>query len=62
MAKLLGILKKETVDDMQRPSFTSCAGHRYSQCTVTVKGKRCNLGDREGLQVPCSLNVRSWTD
>ena len=33
----------------------------YSQCTATVEGKRCNLGDGEGLQVPCSLNVVEQT-
>ena len=53
MAKSLVILKKETVDDMQRPSFTSCAAIHIHNVQRQLKGKRCNLGDGEGLQVPC---------
>jgi hypothetical protein len=27
----------------------------YSSCTVIIKGKAVNLGDGEGMQVPCKL-------
>ena len=28
----------------------------YGSCDVLIKGKPVNLGDDDGMQVPCSLN------
>ena len=39
MTKSLGILKKETVDDMQRPSFTSCAAIHIHNVQRQLKGR-----------------------
>ena len=39
----------------------SCAATHIHNVQRPVKGKRCNLGDGEGLQVPCSLDVVGQT-
>ena len=33
-----------------------------SKCTVTVKGKAVNLGDGDGMQVPCRLKLEGDKD
>ena len=55
--KIVGHLKKRNSGRYAKTFFYFLRSDPYSQCTATVKGKRCNLGDGEGLQVPCSLNV-----
>ena len=35
--------------------FFLCANHGNTTCHVEVRGKRVNLCDGQGLQVPCSL-------
>lgn len=35
--------------------FFLCANHVNTTCHVEVRGKRVNLCDGQGLQVPCSL-------
>ena len=39
MVKSLGILKKDTVDEMQRPSFTSCAAIHIHNVQRQLKGR-----------------------
>ena len=37
----------------------------YGSCDVLIKGKLVNLGDSDGMQVPCSLNFtgrKKFTD
>lgn len=41
-------------------SFFLRANHENS-CSVEVKGKRVNLGDGEGLQIPCTLHFTGET-
>ena len=59
--KIVGHLKKGNSGRYAKTFFYFLHSDPYSQCTATVKGKRCNLGDGEGLQVPCSLNVVGQT-
>ena len=50
--KIVGHLKKGNSGRYAKTFFYFLCSDPYSQCTATVKGKRCNLGDGEGLQVP----------
>ena len=33
---------------------------RYAECKIIITGKKVNLGDEEGMQVPCLLNKDFW--
>ena len=34
--------------------------NEYSSCTDIIKGKLVNLGDGEGMQVPCELLITGY--
>ena len=34
----------------------------YPKCHAKVTGKKCNLGDGDGLQVPCILYISGQTE
>ena len=37
--------------------FSLLRSDQYSSCIATISGKRCNLKDREDLQVPCKRDM-----
>lgn len=40
--------------------FSYYLKNEYSSCTVIIKGKPVNLGDGEGMQVPCELLITGY--
>ena len=40
-----------------RMIFYFLRADRYAECKVIITGKEVNLGDREGMQVPCLLKI-----
>ena len=37
--------------------FYFLRANRYGECKVIITGKEVNLGDGEGMQVPCLLKI-----
>ena len=54
---IVGHLKKGKTGRFAKTIFYFLRSHPEAKCTAKVTGKRCNLGDGEGLQVPCSLHI-----
>ena len=52
---IVGHLKKEESGRLAKTIFYYLRSHPQANCTAKVTGKRFNLGDGEGLQVPCIL-------
>ena len=52
--KVVGHLKKGATDRFAKTVFLFLEGDPYSK---TTSGRRCDLGDGEGLQVPCKLKL-----
>ena len=60
--KIVGHLKEGTSGKFANAVFycpppTPPRSDAYSSARSKVTGKKCNLGDREGMQVPCKLNL-----
>ena len=55
--KIVGHLKKGTSGRFPKTIFYFLHRDVYSSAWGKVTGKRCNLGDGEGIQVPCKLNL-----
>ena len=52
---IVGYLKKGKSGRFAKTIFYYLRSHPQANCTAKVTGKRFNLGDGEGLQVPCIL-------
>ena len=52
--KVVGHLKKGATDRFAKTVFFFLKGDPYPKST---SGRRCDLGDGEGLQVPCKLKL-----
>ena len=55
--KVVGRLKKGFMGRYAKTIFYFLRGDPFSKCTAKKFGPRCNLGDGEGLQVPCELHI-----
>ena len=55
--KIVGHLKKGTSGRFAKTIFYFLRSDAYSSAWAKVTGKRCNLGDGEGMQVPCKLSL-----
>ena len=55
--KIVGNLEKGTSRMFAKTIFYFLRSDAYSSAWAKVTGKRCNLGDGEGLQVPCKLSL-----
>ena len=55
--KIMGHLKKSKSGRFTKTIFYFLLSDAYSSAWVKVAGKRCNLGDGEGMQVPCKLSL-----
>ena len=52
-----GHLKKGTSGRFPKTIFYFLRSDAYSSAWAKVTGKRCNLGNGEGMQVPCKLSL-----
>ena len=52
---VVGHLKKRDSGKFAKTIFYSLRCDTYCNCYAEVSGKRCNLKDGEGLQVPCKI-------
>ena len=55
--KIVGHLKQGTSGRFTKTIFYFLRSDAYSSAWANVTGKRCNLGNREGMQVPCKLSL-----
>ena len=55
--KIVGHLKKSTSGRFAKTIFYFLRCDKGSSAWAKVIGKRCNLGDGEGMQVFCKLNL-----
>ena len=55
--KIVGHLKKGTSGRFAKAVFYLLLSNAYLSAYAKVTGKRCNLGDGEGMQVPCKLSL-----
>ena len=55
--KIVGHLKKGTSGRFAKTIFYFLHSDAYSSPWAKVTGKRCNLGDGEGMQAPCKLSL-----
>ena len=55
--KVVKHLKKGESEKFAKIIFCFLRSDPYSSCIATILGKRCNLKDGEGLQVPCKLDM-----
>ena len=55
--KIVEHLKTGTSGRFAKPIFYFLCSDAYSSAWAKVTGKRCNLGDGEGMQVPCKLSL-----
>ena len=55
--KIAGHLKKGATGRFAKTIFFFLRSDPYSNSSVQITGKRCNLGDGEGMQVPCRLSL-----
>ena len=53
----MGHLKRGKTGRFAKTWSYSLRSNPYSKCHAKVTGKRCNLGDGDGLQVPCILYI-----
>ena len=57
-SEVVGDLKKGyTGWALCKDNFFFLQSDIYSSNTAVISGRRCNLGDGEGLQVPCKTNI-----
>ena len=55
--KVVGHLKKGENGKFAKAIFFFLRGDPYSKAKTITSGRRCSLGDGEGLQVPCKLKL-----
>ena len=55
--KIVEHLKKGISGRFAKTIFYFLRSDAYSCTWAKVTGKRCNLGDGEGMQVPCKLSL-----
>ena len=55
--KIVGHLQKGISGRLAKTIFYFLLSDAYSSAWAKVNGKRCNLGDGEGMQVPCKLSL-----
>ena len=55
--KIKGHLKKGTSGRLAKTIIYFLRSDAHSSAWAKVTGKRCNLGDGEGMQVPCKLSL-----
>ena len=53
--KVVGHLKKGKTGRFAKTVFYFLRANKNNSCTAIMKGKPVNLGDGEGMQVPCTL-------
>ena len=53
--RVVGHLKRGKSGRFAKTVFYFLRADAYSSCMVITKGKAVNLGDGEGMQVPCKL-------
>jgi hypothetical protein len=53
--RVVGHLKRGKSGRFAKTIFYFLRADTYSSCTVIIKGKAVNLGDGEGMPVPCKL-------
>ena len=53
----MGHLNKGENDKFATAIFFFLGGDPYSKAKAITSGCRCNLGDGEGLQIPCKLKL-----
>ena len=56
--EVTGHLKRGKDGRFAKTIFYFLRADPHSSCIATVKGKAVNLGDGEGMQVPCKLTLR----
>jgi len=54
--KIVGHLPLGRNGKFAKTVFYFLRADEYGLCSVLVKGKPVNLGDGDGMQVPCTLN------
>ena len=52
---VVGHLKKRDSGKFLKTIFYFLRSDTYCNCYAEVSGKRCNLKDGDGLQVPCKI-------
>ena len=63
--EVVGHLMKGKSGRFAKTIFYFLRADKKNDCTVVVTGKAINRGDGEGMQVPCTLNLkghRKWID
>ena len=55
--KVVGHLKKGATGRFAKIIFFFLKGDLYLKAKTITSGRRCSLGDGEGLQVPCKLKL-----
>ena len=55
--KIVGHLMKGTSGRFAKIIFYFLRSDAYSSARAKVTGERCNLGDGEGMQIPCKLGL-----
>ena len=63
--EVVGHLMKGKSGRFAKTIFYFLRADKKNDCTVVVTGKAINRGDKEGMQVPCTLNFkghRKWID
>ena len=55
--KIVRHLKKDTSGRFAKTIFYFLRSEAYSSAWAKITGKRCNLGDGEGIQVSCKLGL-----
>ena len=53
----MGHIKKGENGKFAKAIFFFLGGEPYSRAKAITSGRRCNLGDGEGLRVPCKLKL-----
>ena len=56
--KVIGHLKKGKTGRYAKTIFYFLRANPTNIANITVTGKRVNLGDREGLQIPCTISFQ----
>ena len=53
--QIVGPLKKRNVGPLAKTIFCFLRANHGNTCQVEVRRKRVNIGDGQGLQLPCTL-------
>ena len=59
--KVVGHLKRRRSGRFAQTISYFLRADPCSSCRVIIKGKAVNLGDGEGMQVPCKLMISQWS-